>query len=219
MFTFPVGLFSSSAVPPSVAHTDEKSNAATATTYNFTGVNFGGTPTSSRIIVVCASGRKAAGLSSGTIGGVSANVDLSQNQSDYCIGIMSAVVDSGSSGDISITFSDSADSAMISVFAIDGMKSTSVNNTYSNTSTTTQNITCNPNAAVIAVAGNYVSGGGTMTWGGTAGATEMTDSVVDNVMMMSTASVLTSTALSNNSVVATLSGSANRDGIAVAIWE
>ncbi len=219
MFTFPIGMFGGSVVKPSLMHVDEKSNAGAALTYNFTDVNFGDNSTSTRIIVVCAFGRKAAGLSAGTIGGVSANIDLSQNQLDYCMGIMSAVVDSGNSGSVSVTFNDSADAANISVFAIDGMQSTSVNNTYNNTSTTTQNIACNSNAAVIAMAGNYINGGGTMTWSGIAGVTEATDSTADSVMMTSTASLLTSTTLSNNSVRATLSGVANRDGIAIAIWE
>ena len=218
--THPFGFMGAGVTPPSLEYLARYETTANLITYTFSSVDFGSNPSPTRLIVVTAIFRKTASVTSATIGGVAATIAIQTTKSsnDYCHAIFSAVVPTGTSGNVVINLADSGDSAAISVYALDGLSSNTVVNTQTDgtvplsVTETTSGVT-----AVIATSGNYQVV--TAAWTGTASIVEDNDGTFDSILSFSSASVLTSAALSSDTIIATLSGSLNKPGLLTAVWE
>lgn len=130
-FPFPI-------MPPSkwlsAEYVDEDTDLTTQSTFTFSSQNFG-TPSSDRQIFVLVSGSAVftASLSSLTIGGVSGTIHV-QNGSPFSA-ICRALVTTGTSGTVALTFSDNMLFACITVIAVRGLLSTTALETFSSNDT------------------------------------------------------------------------------------
>lgn len=95
---------------PSITFLQVTEDTSTQTTYTFAGVNFGAADSTRRIVVVVHFGSAIARtFNSGTIGGVGATIHLTAvNTAAMRVGIMSALVPTGTSGTITVTLSGTA---------------------------------------------------------------------------------------------------------------
>lgn len=218
MFTFPVCNFGKSGVDPSLEFINTYTSISDLASYNFS-VSFGNNPSPTRLIIACVTIRKTASITSATIGGVSATINLQATRSsnDYCHGIISAIVPTGTSGNIVINIADAGMSAAISVYAADGLKSVTPTLTRSTTSTSTS-ISVAKGGIAIATAGNYKSGSVICSWSGTVGVVENSDVQVESVMLHSCASTLAVGDITNGTIVASPSSSGNF-GLLAVVWE
>lgn len=190
-------LFCTSARPPVLEFLTSGSSGA-GTNYSLTSIPFG-TATTDRLIVVCLSGHRGAtrSVSSASIGGVSATIHLDFGGANSQIATFSAVVPTGTSGTIAISYSGDQADIKYSVFSIKGLKSftPTITDQITNTSTDcTSTISPAINTCVIAHGSSYNTGSGTTTWGGTAGLTEYNDQVSSNTIHSSAAKVFTAAA-------------------------
>lgn len=167
-------------------------NTGSSTTYNFTSQDLGDAA-DDRLIVVGVSGYRDAGgtVNSATIGGVSATIHQSQGAARGSLTWLSAVVPSGTSGTISVTFSVLQAGCIISTYRVVGYESATPEFTlYDDTSPMSLSPSFTEETVVLAHAtANTTSGG--FTWGGTIGVSEDSDVVGDN--KYSTASIQTGT--------------------------
>lgn len=108
-----------------ISSTDHKVSTANATTYTFTTTAIGTAASDRLIIVACsADGSAARTLNSGTIAGVSATVFATTNNGNACFAFMIALVPTGTTGDIVITWSGGCVRAGIGVWAAYNVQST-----------------------------------------------------------------------------------------------
>lgn len=194
-------------------------STATASAYTFSSVSFG-SATATRIIVATIATRKspAPGISSVSIGGVSATLYLAIHASgdDYSTVIAIATVPSGTTGDIVVTCSGTTLGCIINTFRLDGFSSAVPASQQSDaTDPMSINVTCAANVAVICHAINYKTSSPTMSWSGAAGVVEQSDTFIASVMCASTAMILTTGSLSSANVDATPSLAFNHSSLQV----
>lgn len=191
------------------------SDTANSTTYTFTSQNFGTAAADRYIIVVFGSGRGSTGIavSSATIGGVAASLDvqLSANVSGSSAvsAIMSAPVPTGTSGTVAVTLSGAAgQNAAISVYSLTGSLTGTPSFTNSNGTGADPSTTLNCPAGGAGVGGStYRNSGGTTTWSGLT-ETPGADFSLENLTIVSMANSSFSTTQTGLSVGATHSAGA-----------
>lgn len=136
------------------------------TTYTFSSQNFGDAA-SDRYIVVAITSRSVSGgtISSVTIGGVSASIDVqvTNSSSNYTVsGIAKALVPTGTSGDIVITFGAEQLRAGIGVYRLLGISSTPTDTGTSTADDPTTNLDIAAGGYAIGVA--YTVEAATASW-------------------------------------------------------
>lgn len=210
MFTFPAMHFSEP--DPTCTLVDNINGTGSLTTYAFAGVNFGpASPT--RLIVVCMGGYRDKGgtIVSATIGGVAATIHFNSSLGNGSLAMISALVPTGTSGAINITWSIQQAAMTIDVYAIDNIKSTTPAFTLTDTaSPLSQNITFAPKTVVIAQVKSYTTG--SFTWSGSAGLIEQDDSTY-GVCTHSSAMKVMPAAGTGLEVAVTYSGTLNGPGL------
>jgi hypothetical protein len=185
--------------------TDSTNDATSETTYNFTSQNFGSARKYRRIIVAVSGYRDAGGtVSSATIGGVSATVHVNKSQAYSSIAIISAVVPTGTSGTVSITWSVLQAACSISVFAMDLDGSSSLYDSGSDYSGGIS-VSVSPPARSCLVCHVARYNAGAYTWSGTLGVTEYDDNNHD-LVRHSSAYFKTSAADSGTIIATSASG-------------
>lgn len=101
-------------LPVSFTNTDNRSSATNASTYTFTSVAFGTTDVTREIFIIVNNGNNAnAGISSVTIGGITATIHGSTRY-----GLVSAVVPAGTTGTVVVNLTATTDQITISVFRV-----------------------------------------------------------------------------------------------------
>lgn len=173
----------------------------TKTTYTYTSVDFGD-PDDSRRIVIGVQGRRDSGgtVISATIGGVSATIHLNTSLGQGSVSTISAIVPTGTTGTVSVTWSILQAGCGINVYRITGeSNSTPVFATAATSNPLDITAALTKNTAVIGHARS--NGNRPFTWSGTLGVTEDVDSYpIADVNTFSSASALTD---SGGSVIAT----------------
>lgn len=145
--------------PPSLTFLQVSEDTADLTNYSFAGVNFGAADATRRIVCAVHFGDNvnARTISSATIGGVSATIHVNLSATLSAVGIISALVPTGTSGTVAVNFSGAVDRCAIATYRAADETSSSPHATASDTSvssgllTTTINIPAN--GWVIAAAG------------------------------------------------------------------
>jgi hypothetical protein len=178
------------------------SDTADLTTYTFASQNFG-TASADRTIVAVVSGRQSGvrTVASVTIGGVTATEIATRGSSQNPLGIWSAAVPSGTSGDVVVTFSSGVLRARVVLWSVKG-GAASVSDTQSGTDTI--NITGATGGVIIAGACN--TGSGAFTW---TNATERYDAAAEPF----TVSGADATTVGAVTITATPSNTASNNGI------
>lgn len=167
---------------PSVAFQESRVDPVGGTTVTFTGVNIGTASASRRVVV--AVGSRSGTPTGCTIAGVTATLDgsdASPNQS-Y---IYSAVVTTGTTGDIVVSFPGGSPRCGIGVWALENASPTGQTGTAANNAD--MNVTTSVGDVVIASAYEHGTNGSTATW---TGATERYDETVETDMTHSGADVI-----------------------------
>lgn len=194
---------------------DAKNDGTDLTTYSFAAVNFG-TATADRLIVVN-TGIGAAfdrTISSATIGGVAAT--LVSNNSGR-VHIISAVVPTGTSGTVSITFSGAAVRCGINAHAIKGYMSSTATGTGNDgpASAASKTATVTVNAGGVGIAGSWIQAVTTVSsW---TGCTIQNQQQMEALNSMSAAAVTTASLLTNNAFTCTWNTTNNMQ-VAAAAW-
>jgi len=146
------------------------SGFSTATTYTFAGMNFG-TAFATRYIVACVMWSGGGGLSSCTIGGVSASIIANALNSTSC-GMGVAAVPSGTSGTVvaNITGGGNANGCVIGLYALNGINSPAASQIMQSTANPpAASLNPQPGSVVIACATGGHVGGCTPSWSGLTG--------------------------------------------------
>lgn len=150
------------------------SDTTNSTTYTFSSQSFGTAAADRYIIVVFGAGRGSTGVavSSATIGGVGATIDVQNTAtvsgSSAVSAILSAAVPTGTTGTVAVTISGAAaQNAAISVYSLTGSLTGAASFTNSNATGADPSTTLNCPAGGAAVGGStYRNVGGTTTWSG-----------------------------------------------------
>lgn len=113
--------------PISIAYVTSTYSSANNTSYSFAGVSFGSAPGARKVVIGVMTnnaGNTTVNLTSASIGGVSASIDLQQaifGDGRPCVAIISASVPGGTtSGTVSLTFDTSRGGCSIGVYNIPG---------------------------------------------------------------------------------------------------
>jgi hypothetical protein len=125
------------------------------------------------VAVITAGGMASGTIDSVTIGGVSAPVRVQAASGQVAVGIASAVVPTGTSGDVAVTFSESPEEMSVALWSITGADSAIPRDTDSRTTAGALTLDCLDGGAVIG--GNTNLSNRTTTW---ADATEQYDAGV-----------------------------------------
>lgn len=185
---------------------------STLTTYTVTGASFGEEAFDRRIIVALGGANSTRTLTSVTIGGVTATINLQYTSSgdNNRVAVATALVPTGTSGNIVVTWSGSQTNLGIGWWRVTGLKSNNAFATVSNdvaTGSPTLTLNTIPGGFVIYVFG--ASGSAGSTWGA---ATERFD--LTNTRSVSGADILCTT--TSTSITPNLNtGNSNRAVIGV----
>lgn len=194
------------------------------TTYSFTSQAFG-TAATGRIIAVAVRWRNGASdrsISSATIGGIAANVTNYVHGVPGGVGIIWAVVPTGTTGTVAITFSGNNANCAISIYSIYGAASSTpayASSAFGSGTAATTSLTPSYSGSAFVVAnGVAMAASLTTTWSG--GVAEDDDASVSDAgssFSYSTANALMSAA----AITATLSSTTtdSQRGLAVAAWQ
>lgn len=186
----------------SLSYTETGADNSNLTTYTFSALSLGVADTD-RFIVVCvvASGNSAGqDISSATIGGVSADIHRTHYTAndDIVVGIVSAKVPTGTTGDVVITFDGAKQRAVASVFrcicAADNLVEYDGDTNVAPTETATVNIAAD--SATFGCAGDTANGT-SYTW------TNLTEAYDDNRESESTFSTAYGTPAEQSALVIT----------------
>lgn len=111
--------------PASFAYLTDLQNLTALTTYTFSSVSLGAAA-STRVIVVFVQGVRSSGasVSSCTVGGVSATRIETESSTNFPGALFTAVVPSGTTGDIVVTFNGTMSECAIGVYRATGMSAT-----------------------------------------------------------------------------------------------
>lgn len=153
---------------PSISYVSNNSATGAATSHTFTAQSIGTTGTNRVIIVAvsCYSGGSGT-LSSATIGGVSATINVQGTGTTTISAIISASVPTGTTADIVLNWSSSNQNVAIAVYRAVDLLSTTANFTGTDTalSTGAASLTLNNNANAIMVASAVsIDGTAWTTW-------------------------------------------------------
>ena len=162
------------------------------TTFTFSSQNLG-VASADRRIVVCTRARRdfAGTVTSATIGGVAATIHINDSIGLGSTAIFSAIVPTGATGDIVITWSILQVACTISAYSIKGESSATPEFAISDLSSPLDiTPTISGNTAVIAHGGTQ-SASASFTWSGSLGVVENLDHIA-GVITQSTASLVTS---------------------------
>lgn len=183
-----LGLIAGASEPAVLTYRSTTTDTVARTTYTFSGLTFG-TAETNRLMVVCITGYDVStSISSVTIGGISATIHRQNTTSLSCMGIASAVVPTGTTGDVVVTFGDAADDAAIDLYSITNLQSTAiVNNSIDTTEPLDITISADSGSAIIAFANN-VNNPTVVTWGGTIGVTKNSDVHLSSIIKHTSAS-------------------------------
>ena len=167
-----------------------------------------GAPSATRRVVVALASRIGRAVSSATIGGVSATVDVDQSASSNRVTFISAVVPSGTTADVSVTFASSTSRCGIGVWTLAAGSPTGQTSTASGDPA---------GLAVTTVAGQVViaaaminSAGTSFSW---AGATERYDELVETLDIFHTGADVVASGVST---VITVDASPGASGLVAA---
>lgn len=150
---------------PEVAFTDSQTNGS-ATTMTFESLSFGAAA-ENRYIIAVVSGVASSGtrtISSATIGGVAANIDIQHAAGQSQIGIIKALVPTGTSGDVVVVWSGLQAAGGVSVYRAINLQSATVTDTATPAVDTspplerTANLDVSANGFIIGGAIGYTSG-------------------------------------------------------------
>lgn len=194
-------------------HLGDDQNNTTLSTYTFSGLDFGAPHPTRRIVVGVRGRRDSGGQFTALIGGISADIHYNTSLGQGSTGMCSALVPTGETGTISITWPARAQvGTTISFYSVIGGKD-SAPTLYGEDLVTT--LTISPSftekQAIIAMAGVY-SSSATWTWSGTLGVIEDSDQRTSNAISSSTASALVD---SGGSIIATQSTATGADVLQV----
>lgn len=169
--------------PPTITFLQSTNDTANLTTYTFTSQNLG-TANANRYIAVCTTQRSSPTLSSVTIGGVSATIVAQANNTGNVAGIAIALVPTGATGDIVVTWGSSGLNCAISVYQIDNLLSATPFHSITDI-TASPSINLNIPASGIALGFATVQNSSPMSW---SGLTERDEGLLESVIDYSSAS-------------------------------
>ena len=183
---------------PTKSYIGSAANASNLTTYTFSSVSLGTEP-NSRYVVVCVGGWSGSTatrtVSSLTIGGISATA-LTNPATQYAGAIYGLNVAARTTADIVVTFSAVINNAVIFVYAVDNLNSTTAvdakNSFLSSASSTSVTPTTSPNGIVIAHAFAGPSATSISSW---SGVTQDFASTIETAPEGAASAVATSTSL------------------------
>lgn len=167
-----------------------------ASSYTWSAASIGAAATG-RLVVVCVAGNNVAfGVSSATIGGVAATV-VSVQQGQYMgSAILTAVVPTGTTANVAVTFTGGIGTGFIGIWNITGLASSTAHDFYNTTGGVNGTYTATLDVPALGVAvafGAGFSGGASSTW---TGGTERFD--YDNASVNYTGSDFTTATLVTN---------------------
>lgn len=193
-------------------------SATDLSTYTFSSVNFG-TASAARYLICAINGRTLDGTSSGsvissvTIGGVSATINTQVQNSGNIVGIATALVPTGTSGDVVVVFAETMTNADIALYSADGLTSATALDTGTSTASNgTATLDITGGGVGVAIAKND-DGSLTATW---TGLTEDYDEADANTNDISGASVALGSADIDRTITCTWSGTPVRPVFATA---
>ncbi len=184
----------SASVSPTVTYQGSAADTADLTTYTFASQPIG-TASASRRVVVAIHTRTAT-ISTVTIGGVSATLDRDYNLSNNRVTIASAVVPTGTTASVVVTFTAAGTRCGIGVWSLSSGSPTGQTATGSGTTTAACTVTTVAGQVVIAATTENGTVGTTVAW---TGATERYDQTLETDLGQSGADTVaagTSTAIS-----------------------
>lgn len=188
-----VGFGAGGAVPVTVLVRDatgDNQSATSRTVWTFSTMSIG-TASATRRVICLVSGRSSTNsrtVSSATIGGISATIDIQTTASSSgstVAAIIAATVPTGTTADVVVTFSGAMSEGDCYVTSLDNLVSVTpvdtagVNQTSGNTITTGANVDWQAGGYVIAYTSNFTTGS-TTTW---TGATEYFDETPNGHML------------------------------------
>lgn len=179
------------------------SDISDLTTYTFATQNLG-TASSDRVIFAVVSGRQSSArtISSVTIGGVTATEVGTRGSSQNPLGIWSAAVPSGTTGDVVVTFSGAMLRARIILWSVTGGAATVADSQFGTDTATVTGVT-----GGFIIAGACTTGTSSFTW---TNATEQYDAAAETF----TVSGADATTVGSTLITAT-PGAASTNGIVV----
>lgn len=135
-------------------------DAADLTTYTFTGYNFGTAATGRVLVAVCVGAAGNRTISSSTIGGVAGATQVEVvSATNGTAAIISAAVPTGTSGDISITWSGAQGRAACGLWSMYGITSATAANTSSDGTAGSSTLSLSVQANDLLVVGDYINTG------------------------------------------------------------
>lgn len=200
-------------------------NTSTLTTFSFTSQNFGTADSTRRLIcAVHALGVGGSAISSATIGGISATIHTQTFLgTPDMVGIISALVPTGTSGTVSITFNGNMSACGIALWRQINESVASTFDAKSNggaggSTSVSMNIPSG-GSLYAAATGGSLSGTATFTWSGGTGVSEQYDSVLKTQDSRSGASGTGLSSATGQTVQATMtSGSSPSLGVSSITW-
>lgn len=219
MFTFPITMMSSG-VDPSIGFTASAVDSVSRTAYTFSSQAFGDAHTTRQILVAAGGHRDNRGVSSITIGGVTASNVKTQGQgAGGTIALYIAAVPTGTSGDVVITWDGATGGgSSVAVWRLVGLSATATDTDgegYAEGSATNFTLDVNVAAGGVAVAAtvNGNSGGEphTTVW---SNITENYDTQVNSNEWQSGASILSASAASPLNIIGNPDSTPHRAGAA-----
>jgi hypothetical protein len=205
--------------PPSLEFRVSAVDVADLTTYTFSTVDIGAADSTRRVIVgVAGSATSPQTLSSATIGGVGATIHVNNSSVDHS-SLISALVPTGTTATIAVTFSGAQFCAGIGIYRL-------INETVSTPHATATDLTLSSgvlsttinvpsNGALVAICKAFGSATPTCAW---SGATERYDQVMESPDSQSGASETGLGSETGRTVSATLTGSFLTGTLAVLTW-
>lgn len=183
-----------------------------------------GAETANRLVVVCVKGKRDAGgtISAATIGGVAATVVEGASVSGGSEFIIQAVVPTGTTATVSITWSIAQVGCLCAVYVLRNLKSTTPFATARSVTVVSLACTINtisPPANSIVIAHVNALNNTTFEWSGTAGLVEDFDSGGPSVYRHSGASRKFNAGATTPTIIATASGSWSGPQMSVACWQ
>jgi hypothetical protein len=179
--------------PKSLTFTDHATDTANLTTYTFSARAIGTAASDRRVhVLVHGGGVGDTTLSSVTVGGVSATINVQASSGQHTSAIATAAVPTGTTGDVVVTFSGGKARCGIGVYASTGLSSeTAVDTDSSTADPATATLTSVAGGFVLALAAGDNSS--SLTW---TNVTEDYDEVFESTVQSGASGVTSSTTVS-----------------------
>lgn len=149
-----------------LTYIDETTDLSNASEYTFSGASIGTAASDRRVhVLVMGEGGNPATLTSATVGGIAATINVQRSSGDLTTAIITAAVPTGTTADIVLTFFASKNSANIGVYRSVGLTSnTAVDTDSSASDPATATLTSLPGGFCIGLCCSTI--GTTVTWSG-----------------------------------------------------